>query len=173
MEAKLSGSKWVYRFLHPALAISGAIGLGVVGVWCWDYFRGLTIWWQVGLVFASLVAVYTVYESIYEAVMVKDVWIDRNELVIRDRGKEDRVPIEDIAEVEGSMDVRSREKLTWITFRRPTVFGGRIMFPSATSDWSSGQNADVIGLGLLMAKMLETDTGTDRPQRAKSRRDNG
>ena len=65
--------------------------------------------------------------------LVDEVWIDGDDLVVRNRGEEARIPIADIVNVD-SWGMSNPERIV-LTLRTPSRFGGEIAFAPPMRLW--------------------------------------
>jgi hypothetical protein len=70
--------------------------------------------------------------------LVDEVWIDDDHLVVRNRGAEDRFPITNIVNVDGSF-MTNPERIT-LTLRAPSQFGNEIAFSPPHRWWPFGRH---------------------------------
>ena len=126
MNRQLS-SQWTffYKVVFPTIWIGG-FGLGTVIMFIspdgWKVNPDVR---EIRWIFLLALIVGAVF--IYWSCMrMKKVWLAQNSFIISNYLKEISVPLQQVERVSGS--ILMTPELVWVHFRRPTVFGERIVF---------------------------------------------
>ena len=126
MNRQLS-SQWTlfYKVIFPTIWIGGfalATGLMFISPNGWNVNQDVREFrWT--FLLALIVGAVFIYWS---CIRMKKVWLAQNLLIISNYVKEISVPLQQVERVSGSIFMTP--ELVWVHFRRPTVFGARIVF---------------------------------------------
>lgn len=134
MNRELS-SRWTFfhKFVFPTIWIGG-FASGTAAMFlspnAWNLNPHLR---EVRWIFllALIVGAAFIYWS---GIRMKKVWLAQNSLVISNYLEEITVPLQQVERVSGS--ILMTPELVWVHFRRPTIFGKRIIFMPKLRLWS-------------------------------------
>jgi tryptophan-rich sensory protein len=134
MNRELS-SRWTFfhKFVFPTIWICG-FASGTAAMFlspnAWNLNPHLR---EVRWIFllALIVGAAFIYWS---GIRMKKVWLAQNSLVISNYLEEITVPLQQVERVSGS--ILMTPELVWVHFRRPTIFGKRIIFMPKLRLWS-------------------------------------
>jgi len=120
---------------------------------------GYAIWLSLLLGACSAAVLYLLFRRLVLP-MLGEVWIDGDDLVVRNYGQEDRFPIANVVDLKASVGVSPED--IWLTVNPPSRFGQKIHFVPPHR-WL------LIGYHSVVQELIERSRcnerqGTDAPQ---------
>ena len=146
LRMKLSSGTWFVKWVFPAFSVIFLIIMLVLALLGGEPFEG-----DLGELIGTLAVAFVVNVfAFYLARKTKDVWVERDHLIVKGAGKEERIDLADIARVTGLPLGNYRP--VWVTFSKKTAFGQSIVFFGGYHIFDIGRNHAAQALRKIVAR---------------------
>ncbi len=145
LRMKLSSGTWFVKGVCPAFSVFILV-MFVLALLVNVPFEGEQ---GGGIVVLACLFVLNVF-AFYFAIKTKDVWVEKDHLIVKGAGKEERIDLADIERVTGWPLGRYRP--VWVTFSKKTAFGQSIVFFGGYYFFDIGRNHAAEALRKIVAR---------------------